>query len=128
MKKLIGLVLILFFSCQKDIDTFTYIPDILEIPEVSGIKLESYIVSDKVQINAKLPKSGQYRIKILDFENKLVSQENLNVNKGDNILNIYVNALPKSSYTVALYDGDLLIGKEYFTNEWRTTRRFFNPT
>ena len=117
MKKLIGLVLILFFSCQKDIDTFTYIPDILEIPEVSGIKLESYIVSDKVQINAKLPKSGRYRIKILDFENKLVSQENLNVNKGDNILNIYVNALPKSSYTVALYDGDLLIGKEYFTNE-----------
>ena len=117
MKKLIGLVFVLLFACQQDDTTFNYVPESLEIPEVSGIKLESYIVSDKVQINAKLPKSGQYRIKILDFENKLVSQENLNVNKGDNILNIYVNALPKSSYTVALYDGNLLIGKEYFTNE-----------
>jgi hypothetical protein len=117
MKKLIGLIVILFFSCQKDINTFTYVPYDLEIPEVSGIKLQSYIVQDKVQINVKLPESGQYRIRIYDFENKLVSQELLRGEKGDNILNVYVNALPASSYTVALYDNNLLIGKEYFTNE-----------
>ena len=117
MKKLIGLVLILFFSCQKDIDTFTYIPDALEIPEVSGIKLENYIVTDKVQVNVKLPNDGQYRIKIFDFTNKLVSQELINGDKGDNVLNVYVNALPPSSYTVSLYDNNKLIGKEFFTNE-----------
>ena len=117
MKKLFGLIVILFFSCQKDITTFTYVPDSLEIVEPSGIKLQSYIVSDKVQVNVKLPTNGKYRIKIFDFTNKLVSQEILNGDKGDNILNVYVNALPPSSYTVALYNGDLLIGKEYFTNE-----------
>lgn len=117
MKKLFALVLILFFSCQKDITTFDYVPESLEIPELSGIKLESYIVSDKVQVNVKLPNSGKYRIKIFDFTNKLVSQEILSGDEGDNILNVYVNALPPSSYTVALYNGDLLIGKEYFTNE-----------
>lgn len=117
MKKLIGLLVILFFSCQKDITTFTYVPENLEIPEVSGIKLENYIVSDKVQVNIKLPRTDQYRVKILDFTDNIVSQETLKGDKGDNILNVYVNALPPSSYTVALYDGDLLIGKEYFTNE-----------
>ena len=110
-------MVILFFSCQKDITTFTYVPEALEIVETSGIKLESYIVYDKVQVNVKLPTNGQYRIKIFDFTNKLVSQELLNGNKGDNILNVYVNALPPSSYTVALYDNNTLIGKEYFTNE-----------
>src|SRR6056300_1410817 len=98
MKKLMGIVLILFFSCQEDIDTFTYVPNTLEIPEVSGIKLEKYIVTDKVQVNVKLPNNGQYRIKIFDFTNKLVSQELVNGNKGDNILNVYVSALPPSSY------------------------------
>lgn len=117
MKKLVGLLLILFFSCQSDMYMFTYVPEELEIPEVSGIKLESYIVSDKVQVNVKLPSSGQYRIKIFDFENKIVSQEILSAQEGNNLLNIYVNALPPSAYTVALYDNDLLIGKEYFTNE-----------
>lgn len=117
MRKFIGLALIMLFSCQKDLDVYTGIPDVLQIYDVQGIKLENYIVSDKVQINAKLPETGQYRIKILDFSNKIVSQELLTGLKGDNILNVYVNALPQSSYTVALYNDSLLIGKEYFTNE-----------
>lgn len=117
MKKLIGLLVVLFFSCQSEVNTFTVVPENLEIAEISGIKLESYIVYDKVQVNVKLPEDGQYRIRIFDFENKLVSQELLTGVKGDNILNVYVNALPPSSYTVALYDNNLLIGKEYFTNE-----------
>jgi len=117
MKKLIGLIVILFFSCQKDPTVYTPTPYVLEIPEVSGIKLESYIVTDKVQVNVKLPETGQYRIKIFDFTNKLVSQELVNGQKGDNILNVYVNALPPSSYTVSLYDNNTLIGKEFFTNE-----------
>ena len=117
MKKLIGLLAVLVFSCQPDVEVFTYVPEELEIPDVSGIKLENYIVMDKVQVNVKLPESGQYRIKIFDFTNTLVSQELLSAEKGDNLLNIYVNALPPSSYTVALYDNDLLIGKEFFSNE-----------
>lgn len=117
MKKLIGLALILFFSCQSDMYVFTDIPENLQIPEASGIKLENYIVSDKVQVNVKLPRNGQYRIKIFDFENELVSQELLSAQEGDNLLNIYVNALPSSSYTVAVYDNNTLIGKEFFSNE-----------
>lgn len=117
MKKLIGLAVILFFSCQKDTTVYAPIPYVLEIPEASGLKLENYIVNDKVQVNVKLPETGQYRIKIFDFTNKLIAQELINGNKGDNILNVYVNALPPSSYTISLHDNNKLIGKEFFTNE-----------
>jgi hypothetical protein len=117
MKKLIGLTVMLFFSCQKDPTVYTPTPVALEIVEASGLKLENYIVNDKVQVNVKLPETGQYRIKIFDFTNKLVGQELINGSKGDNILNVYVNALPPSSYTISLYDNNKLIGKEFFTNE-----------
>jgi hypothetical protein len=118
MKKLFGLALVLLFaSCQKDVTMYSYVPSDLEIPEIQGIKLQSYIVFDKVQINVKLPVSGEYRIKIFDFDNELVSQEVFNGSDGDNILNVYVNALPPSSYTVALYKNNTLIGKENFSNE-----------
>lgn len=117
MKKLIGLAVILFFSCQKDTNVYTPASYVLEIPETSGLKLESYIVNDKVKVNVKLPETGQYRIKIFDFTNKLIAQELVNGNKGDNMLHVYVNALPPSSYTIGLYDNNKLIGKEFFTNE-----------
>jgi hypothetical protein len=117
MKKLIGLAVILLLSCQKDPTVYVSTPYALEIAEASGLKLESYIVNDRVQVNVKLPDTGQYRIKIFDFTDKLVSQEIINGKQGDNILNVYVNALPPSSYTISLYDNNKLIGKEFFTNE-----------
>lgn len=118
MKKLFGLALVLMLlSCEKDVTLYSYTPTDLEIPEIQGIKLKSYIVFDKVQVNVKLPNSGEYRIKIFDFDNELVSQEVFKGGAGNNILNVYVNALPPSSYTVALYENNILIGKENFSNE-----------
>lgn len=116
MKKILVLALLLV-SCQKDVTMYSYTPADLEIPGIQGIKLKSYIVFDKVQVNVKLPNNGEYRIKIFDFDNELVSQEVFDGKAGDNILNVYVNALPPSSYTVALYENKTLIGKENFSNE-----------
>ena len=107
MKKLLALLTILILtSCIED----EYItPIIVENPtetlfinEASGLKLESYIVTSQVKINTKFENDGTYRIKIYNFDNKLVSQEKIEASQGDNILNIYVSSLPKDSYTVKL--------------------------
>ena len=117
MKKL--LILLLFVSCTQTIyeDTpITEIPESLFIQEPKGLKLESYIVEDKVRINTKLPQDGNYRIKIIDFKNTIVNQEIIKGKEGDNLLNIYVNSLPISSYTVELYTiNNEFIGKQSFS-------------
>ena len=121
MKNLISLLTLLtLVSCARDIED-TAVP-VLEVPErlviddLQGIRLGSLIVSQQVNINTKLPEAGMYRIKIYDFSGKLVNQEKLKGVKGDNILNIYVSSLPKSSYTVELRAMDNeLIGRELFS-------------
>ena len=117
MKKL--LILLLFVSCTQTIyeDTpITEIPESLFIQEPKGLKLESYIVEDKVRINTKLPQDGNYRIKIIDFTNTIVNQEIIKGKEGDNLLNIYVNSLPISSYTVELCTiNNEFIGKQSFS-------------
>jgi hypothetical protein len=121
MKNLISLLtLLILVSCARDIED-TAAP-VLEVPErlvidnLQGIRLGSLIVSQQVNINTKLPEAGMYRIKIYDFSGKLVNQEKLKGVKGDNILNIYVSSLPKSSYTVELRTMDNeLIGRELFS-------------
>ncbi len=117
MKKL--LILLLFVSCTQTIyeDTpITEIPESLFIQEPKGLKLESYVVQDKVRINTKLPQDGDYKIKIIDFSNTVVNQEILKGKQGDNILNIYVKSLPVSSYTVELYSiTNEFIGKQSFS-------------
>jgi len=121
MKNLISLLILLtLVSCARDIED-TAVP-VLEVPErlviddLQGIRLGSLIVSQQVNINTKLPEAGMYRIKIYDFSGKLVNQEKLKGVKGDNILNIYVSSLPKSSYTVELRTMDNeLIGRELFS-------------
>ena len=94
----------------------TYIPESLEISEKQGIKLQSYVVTDQVAINVKLPKDGTYKIKIVDISGKMVSQEKLTAKEGDNILKMYVKSLPISSYRIQLLDnktGDIF-GTELF--------------
>jgi hypothetical protein len=92
------------------------IPESLFIQDPSGLKLENYVVQDKVRINTKLSSDGEYRIKIIDFTNTVVSQEIIQGKKGDNILNIYVNSLPVSSYTVELYTkNNIFVGRQNFS-------------
>ena len=96
--------LIAVTSCVKDEfyvgDIYNLIPESLVIKENAGLKLENYIVRDQVNVNVKLPSQGVYRIRIEDISGKVVSQEKITAAQGDNILKVYVNALPKSSYTL----------------------------
>ena len=117
MKKLF--ILLLFVACTTDVydeKPILEVPESLFIQEPSGLKLENYIVQDKVRINTKLSYDGEYRIKILDFTNTVVSQEIIEAKQGDNILNIYVNSLPVSSYTVELYTkSNIFVGRQNFS-------------
>ena len=113
------MLLVLGTKCTSDhydyVD-FTYVPDALVIVEPQGIKLENTVVEDQVDINVKLPVDGTYRIKIVDISGKMVSQEKITAKEGDNILKIYVKALPVSSYEVQLLDDEtnILLGKQIF--------------
>ena len=120
MKKLLFISLLLSLtlsSCMKD-EIFepivNEVPKSLEIAAIQGIKLESTIVTDEVNMNVKLSYSGTYRIKIRDIGRNLVSQEQIDAKVGDNILKVYVKSLPSDSYTIELTDS---------TNEviWLTT-------
>ena len=109
MKKvLILLSLVLFFGCTKDvfepIDLEQSVPKELQIYDFAGLKVQSTIVFDEVKINAKLPTSGTYRIKIRDIGKNLVSQEKITANEGDNILSVYVSSLENDSYILELTD------------------------
>jgi len=105
MKKfiLIGLLLILS-GCIKD-DPFYIeevpreVPASLMITELTGVKLASYVIVEEVDINIKLPETGVYRVKIRHgLNNEIISQEKINGKKGDNLLKVYVRALPKDAY------------------------------
>jgi len=120
MKKILLLTLsLLALSCSKDLDyemvDFLFIPDNLKIEEPVGIRLASNIVSNQVDVNVKLPADGTYRIKILDITLNTISQEKLEAKAGDNLIKVYVNALPESSFVVELLTEDnQLLGKETF--------------
>jgi len=104
MKKLITLlVLIVLVSCMKDdefiIDPIVEVPENLFIGELQGVKLASYIVNEEVDINIKLPKEDTYRVKIRHGVNdRIISEEIVNGKEGDNLLKVYVRALPDSAY------------------------------
>lgn len=120
MKKILLLTLsLLALSCSKDLDyemvDFLFVPDNLKIEEPTGIRLASNIVNNEVDVNVKLPADGTYRIKILDLTLKTISQEKLTAKEGDNLIKVYVNALPQSSFTVELLTEDnQLLGREVF--------------
>jgi hypothetical protein len=90
-------------------------PESLIINDVMGIKLESSIVVDEVRMNVKLPHNGTYRIKIKDITGKVISQEKITSSMGDNILSVYTSVLPKSSYTIELYDNNNKLGGAVFS-------------
>lgn len=121
MKKLTILLLIIMMGCTADpLDEFNIdkpeVPEALYIDNYEGIKLESYIVQDEVSINAKLPSTGEYRIRIKDFTNKVISQDKISGEIGDNILKVYVRTLEADSYTVELItENNRLVGTETFS-------------
>jgi len=104
MKKVITILsLIVLVSCMKDdefiIDPIVEVPENLFIGELQGVKLASYIVNEEVDINIKLPKTDRYRVKIRHGVNdRIISQEIVNGKEGDNLLKVYVRALPDSAY------------------------------
>lgn len=109
MKKILSLLtILLFIGCAQDqpfIEEVSIdVPEILQIKEVQGLKVESIIVEEEVRMNVKLPYSGQYRIKIRNIEGTMVSQEIITANVGDNLLKVYVSTLPASSYKLELTD------------------------
>jgi hypothetical protein len=111
MKKVLYLIPLLFVaSCAQDTpfieEVSITVPEVLQIKQSVGIKTESTIVTGEVRMNVKLPYSGQYRIKLRDIEGRLVSQEVVLANMGDNLLKVYVATLPKSSYKIELADLD----------------------
>ena len=111
MKKLLYLIPLLFIaSCAQDQpyieEVSIAVPEVLQIKQSVGIKTESTIVTEEVRMNVKLPYSGQYRIKLRDIEGRLVSQEVVLANMGNNLLKVYVATLPKSSYKIELADLD----------------------
>jgi hypothetical protein len=118
MKKLIPFILLLIaIGCSQDepfVDEISIeIPKSLEINDTVGMKTESIIVEEEVNINVKLPYSGQYRIKIRDIAGTLISQELIIAKTGNNLLKVYVSTLPKSSYRLELTDNEhKVIGAE----------------
>ena len=109
MKRLIAIAL-LIMSCSKDevyeqIDMIT--PDNLIMADLVGIKLESKFIQNEGLMNVKLDKDGDYTLRILDINNKVVANEKVKGIIGDNIFKIYTNTLPKSSYKLELmFEGD----------------------
>lgn len=120
MKKYITLLTLLVLAgCSKDpfedIVSFVEVPEVLQIAEPIGLKLESTIVTNKVAINAKFDIPGTYRLRIIDIAGKVVSQEKITAEAGDNLLNVYTTALDKSGYQVQLLDNfNNLLGVESF--------------
>ena len=110
MKKLLVLLtLVVLSGCMKDdiigpMDDISQVPENLEINALVGLKVQSTFVFDEVNINAKLPYDGTYRIKIRDIGNNLVSQGKITASMGDNILKVYVSSLPNDAYTLQLTD------------------------
>lgn len=107
MKKLLALAALLIVSCAKDEIyeevQMDIIPDTLQMVEPVGIKLESKFVSNEALMNVKLPDNGDYTIKILDINNKVVASEKVKGFIGDNLFKVYTKVLPKSSYRLELY-------------------------
>ena len=121
MKKITTLLMLLvLLGCTKDefedFDFIQEVPEALQMLDPIGLKLESSIVTNKVAINAKFDVAGSYRIKIIDIAGRVVSQDKITAEAGDNILNVYTTALDKSSYQVYITDNfNNVLGIESFT-------------
>ena len=97
----------LFLACTPDydieIEPYTFVPEALVIQEEVGIKLESNFATSSAKMNVKLNSSGNYYIKVLDINGKVVAKELVNGKIGNNIFTVYTSTLPKSSYRLELF-------------------------
>jgi hypothetical protein len=99
----------LIFSCS-DMDTVTDIPTSSVPLELGlntvGIKLASNFVTTEARMNVRLEAADKVTIKIVDLSGKTVSSETVEAKAGDNLLNVYTKALPRSSYELHLYNSN----------------------
>jgi len=107
MKKL-GLILVmsaLFLGCRKvEVLPTPQVQKELAIENTVGIKVKSHFVTSEVAMNIKTETNQVVTVKILDIANRVVSKEQLSVKAGDNIVNVYTSALPRSAYRIGLFD------------------------
>ena len=110
MKKILLLVLVstILTGCYKDdiLPTSQLVSEDLKMTSSIGIKLQSAFVTSEVAMNVKTETAGSVTIKIFDISNRVVSKETMNVIVGDNLLKVYTNALPSSSYRIGLFDSN----------------------
>jgi hypothetical protein len=112
MNRILTLLFLSFlvFSCSEmdmplDNPSTSSVPLELTLNNV-GIKLASNFVTNEAQMNIKLEAADKITIKIVDISGKVVSSEEINAKKGDNLLNIYTKTLPRSSYELQLYNSN----------------------
>ena len=109
MKKILYIAIAgLILACSPDpyefeLETYTFVPESLEIAAPVGIKLESKFADSSARMNVKLDTSGNYYIKIRDIQGKVVAKELVKGKVGDNLFTVYTSTLPKSSYKLELY-------------------------
>lgn len=111
MKRLIGLLIIFTFtfSCSEMDEPIiapkSSVPMELSLNTV-GIKLASNFVTTEAKMNVRLESADKVTIKIVDISGKTVSSETVDAVAGDNILNVYTKALPRSSYELQLFNSN----------------------
>lgn len=111
------MLLVLGTKCTSDhyeLEEFSFVPQELKIEQVEGLKLASMFVQDEVAMNVKLSSEGEHRVKIYGISDKLISQEKLTANLGDNVLTVYTKILPKGSYRIELYKDENRLGVSTF--------------
>ena len=111
MKKFIISILVftITFSCSEVDEPIiapkSSVPTELGLNTV-GIKLASNFVTNEAKMNVRLDAADKVTIKIIDLAGKTVSSESVDAVAGDNILNVYTKALPRSSYELHLYNSN----------------------
>jgi hypothetical protein len=106
--KAFPVLVILLSSCLNEESPIIEndVPDMLKIEETVGLSVESYFVYDNIRMNVKVDKESTYVIKLLHISGRTVVKDVINVVPGDNLKVLYVNAIPKEPYTLALYNNE----------------------
>lgn len=111
------ILLVLGSKCTSDhleYEIQPIVPESLTIVELQGLKLASMFTQDEVAMNIKSATQGEHRVKIYGIDDKLLSQEKLDVKLGDNVLTVYTKILPKGSYRIELHNNDGRVGVAAF--------------
>lgn len=101
---LILLISIIMIGCSKDNFAPTNSHSNLNMTTPVGIKLATPFVTSGVAMNVKASEAGVVTIKMFDIANRVISKEEIHINVGDNILNVYTTILPSSAYRIGIYN------------------------